>query len=261
MIYDLQKASMWKRASAALFDFIILVMVVVGLATLLSNLVGFDKYNNGLDAAYEKYTQEYEQLYGVDFGITQEEYEAYSEEEKALWQEAYEAANAALSEDSEARYVYDMVFNLSLIISTFAILFAYLILEFAIPMILGNGQTLGKKIFGIGVMRVDGVKVVGPLMFIRTVLGKFTIETMISVIIVIMIFFNAIGIVGPIIIGLILLVQIVLMIKTNTNSMIHDVLAKTVVIDIASQMIFESEEALIAYKTKVHAEEAARQTY
>jgi hypothetical protein len=42
---------------------------------------------------------------------------------------------------------------------------------------------------------------------------------------------------------------------------LHDVLAKTVVIDLASQMIFENEEALIAYKTKVHADQAARQTY
>ncbi len=261
MIYDLQKASMWKRASAALFDFIILVMVVVGLATLLSTIFGYDKYNNAMSAAYEKYTEIYETQYGVDFGITEEEYNAYTEEEKALWQKAYEEANEALSKDVEARYAFDMLFNLSLLIATFSILFAYLILEFAIPMILKNGQTLGKKIFGIGVMRVDGVKVVGPLMFIRTVLGKFTIETMISVIIVVMIFFNEIGIVGPIIMGLILLVQIILMIRTNTNSMIHDVLAKTVVIDVASQMIFESEEALIAYKTKVHAEEANRKAY
>jgi hypothetical protein len=56
-------------------------------------------------------------------------------------------------------------------------------------------------------------------------------------------------------------VQVILMIKTQTNSAIHDVLAKTVVIDVASQMIFESEEDLIAYKEKAHAEKAARQAY
>lgn len=253
MIYDLQKASMWKRISAALFDFIIWGIVVVGLATLLSVISGYDDYNNDLQAAYDKY----EQKYGIEFETTYEEHESQTEE----WRANYDAAYNELIADEDAVYAYNMVFNLSLLISTFAILFAYLILEFAIPMFLGNGQTLGKKIFGLGVMRTDGVKVIGPLMFIRTVLGKFTIETMIPCIIIVLIFFNAIGIVGPIIIGLILLVQVVLMIKTKTNSMIHDVLAKTVVIDVASQMIFDSEEALIAYKTKAHAEQAARQTY
>lgn len=253
MIYDLQKASMWKRASAFLFDFIILGIVVVGLAALMSSVLGYDKYNNDMNAAYDKY----EKQYGIEFEITYEEYESKTEEDKANWDAAY----AALIADEEAIYAYNMVFNLSLLIATFSILFAFVILEFVIPNILGNGQTLGKKIFGLGVMRTDGIKVTAPLMFIRTILGKFTIETMIPVLIIMMVFFNAIGIVGPIIIGLILLVQIILMIATHTNSMIHDVLAKTVVIDVASQMIFDSEADLIAYKEKVHAEQVARQTY
>ena len=257
MIYDLQKANMWKRCSAALFDFIILVMAVVGLAALLSNVLGYDGYYNQMNAAYDKY----EKQYGIEFDISQEEYLSKTEDEKAAYDALFNEAYDALCKDMDAMYAYNMVFNLSLLIVTFSILFAYIILEFAVPMLFGNGQTLGKKIFGIGVMRTDGVKVVGPLMFIRTILGKFTIETMIPVIIIVMMFFNTIGIVGPVIIGLILLVQIILIIKTHTNSLIHDVLAKTVVVDVASQMIFESEEALIAYKTKVHAEQTARQTY
>lgn len=253
MIYDLQKANMWKRCSAALFDFIILGMVVVGLAVLLSNILGYTGYYDQMNAAYEKY----EKQYGIEFEITEEEYLSKTEEEKQVWDTAY----GELCKDNEAMHAYNMVLSLSMLIASFSILIAYVILEFAIPMFFGNGQTLGKKIFGIGVMRTDGIKVVGPLMFIRTILGKFTIETMIPVIIIVMILFNSIGIVGPVIIGLILLVQIILMIKTPTNSMIHDVLAKTVVVDIASQMIFESEEALIEYKTRVHAEQTARQTY
>ena len=110
-------------------------------------------------------------------------------------------------------------------------------------------------------MRVDSVKVVGPLMLIRTILGKFTIETMIPIFIIMMIFFGSLGLEGTIFLGLILLVQVILMIVTQTNSMIHDVLAKTVVVDVASQMIFDSEADLIAYKENKHAEKAARQTY
>ena len=39
MIYDLQRANMWKRISAYLLDAILLGMVVVGFAFLLSGIV------------------------------------------------------------------------------------------------------------------------------------------------------------------------------------------------------------------------------
>ncbi len=253
MVYDLQKASMWKRASAFLFDVIILGILVVGIAAALSSFLGYDKHMGKVDEAYARY----EKQYGIDFEISQEDFNKLTKEEQDNWWSAYDA----LIKDEEAMYAYNMVINLTMVIATSAFLFAFLILEFAIPMILKNGQTLGKKIFGIGVMRTDGVKVVGPLMFIRTILGKFTIETMIPIFIIMMIFFGSVGLEGTIILGLILLVQVILMIKTQTNSAIHDVLAKTVVIDVASQMIFDSEEDLIAYKEKTHAEKAARQAY
>ena len=253
MIFDLQKASMWKRISAFLFDVILLGIAAVGVAFILSTILRFDSYNDALQAAYDGY----EAAYDVVFEITEEEYLRMTEADH----ERYNTAYAALIADQEAMYNYNMVMNLTLVITTLSILAAYLILEFFIPIRLGNGQTLGKKIFGIGVMRVDGVKVVPPLLFIRTILGKFTIETMIPVLIIIMIFFNSIGIVGILILGLILLLQVILMIVTHTNSCIHDVLAKTVTVDIASQMIFEREEEMIEYKKKVHAEKVARQTY
>jgi len=42
MIYDLQRANMWKRISAYLLDAILLGMVVVGFAFLLSGVLGYD---------------------------------------------------------------------------------------------------------------------------------------------------------------------------------------------------------------------------
>ena len=170
------------------------------------------------------------------------------------------ATFAVVANFFEIKFV-DVQFSLTMVIVSMSILFSYLIWEFFIPLRLKNGQTFGKKIFGIGVMREDGIKVTAPLLFIRTILGKFTIETMVPVLIIIMLFFGTIGITGLLTLGLILLLQIILMIATRTNSTIHDVLAKTVVVDLSSQMIFDSEEALVEYKKKVHAEQAARQTY
>ena len=247
-MYDLQKANMWKRMSAALFDFIMLGIVAVGLALLLSVLLGYETYSDRLNTL----TAQYEAEYGLDFDITAEEYEALSEEKK----QAYAAADEAYGSDPEVSSAYGMIVSLSLLITTFAILLAYLLLEFLVPLLLGNGQTLGKKIFGVGVMREDGVKLPHLLLFARTVLGKYTVGTMIPVYIVIMVYFNMMGVFGTVIIGALLLVQAILFFGTKAHTPIHDKLAHTVTVDIASQMIFDSPEALLEYKKRIHAEEA-----
>ena len=48
MIYDLQKASFWKRASAFLFDLVIMLVVVVGVAALMSTLMHYDTHIEGM---------------------------------------------------------------------------------------------------------------------------------------------------------------------------------------------------------------------
>ena len=69
MSYDLQKASMWKRIAAWMFDIILLSVLVVGFGYLLSNLLGYDAYSVALDDAYARYETEY----NVVFDISQEE--------------------------------------------------------------------------------------------------------------------------------------------------------------------------------------------
>ena len=57
MDLDLQKASMWKRISAFLFDFIMLSIVAVLFAWGLSAALGYDGYNRTVAGAYEKYSE------------------------------------------------------------------------------------------------------------------------------------------------------------------------------------------------------------
>ena len=59
---ELQKASVWKRASAALFDFILLATLSVGVALLLSLVLGYNNYSREFEAV----TQSYESAYGVE---------------------------------------------------------------------------------------------------------------------------------------------------------------------------------------------------
>ena len=253
MISELQKASVWKRISAAMFDAILLGIVVVGVAYLFSVVTGYDGYSQTVSEAYEKY----EQQYGVTFELSQEEFDALGGDGLARYNEAYDA----LCRDEAAMYAYNMLVNLTLTISSISILLAYLLIEFAVPLFFGNGQTLGKKIFGIALMRTDEIRVTAPLLFIRTVLGKYTLETMVPVLVCVMIYFNMAGLTAVLVLGAIALLQIILVVATKTNSLIHDLLAKTVAVDFASQRIFGSEQELLEYKKKLHAERAARQEY
>ena len=232
---ELQRANMWKRMSAYLLDLILLSIVTVGFAFFLSAVLGYDGYSTRLE---EKYA-EYEAKHHIVFDISAEEYDALTESERQL----YETALSEFSADSEAGYLYSMLINLTLLIITFSLLLAYLTLEFALPLAFGNGQTAGKKIFGLAVMRTDHVKITPLLLFIRTVLGKYTVETMIPVMILLMIFFGVSGIGGTLIVLALLLVQAILLIVTPTRAPIHDLLAHTVTVDLASQRIFESAEA------------------
>lgn len=253
MALDLQKASIWKRASAYLFDLIVLGIVTVGIAFLLSGVLKYDQYSSTLDEAYDRYETQYD----ITFAMTQEEFSALPEETQTRYEQAYQA----LIGDDEAMYAYNMVINLTLLILTISILIACAALELVVPLLLKNGQTLGKRIFGICVMRTDCVRVTGLQMFVRSILGKYTIETMAPVLLLVMLYFGTVGLTGTLVLGLILLVQIIALCATKNNCAIHDLLAGTVTVDFHSQRIFDSTEELVEYKKLLAAERAARQNY
>ncbi len=253
MEHDIQKASMWKRISAGMFDWILTGILAVGFAFLLSAILGYDGYVQSMEDAYARY----EAQFGISFSISQAEFDALSDDVKVL----YEQANEALNADEQAVYAYNMMTNLMLVITTVGILIGIVIMELVVPLCFKNGQTLGKKIFGLCLIRNDGVKMNNMQLFTRTILGKFTLETMVPVYIILMLFFSSIGLTGTVVLGLILLLQLGLMVFTKTNSMIHDLLAGTVVVDYASQRIFRTTDDLIAYQKQIAAERAARQNY
>ena len=87
MVYDLQKASLWKRIAAWLFDSILVMILAVGVAALLSGALGYDRHSDTVNDAYSHYEAEYD----VTFDVTQEEYLSWSEAERQRYDEAYEA--------------------------------------------------------------------------------------------------------------------------------------------------------------------------
>ena len=253
-MFDLQKASLWKRISAALFDFIMLGMLVIGAVTGLSSVFGYEGYVNEVTAAYEHYSA----VYDVEMPLTESQFHQLPEEA----QERYLEAQKALNEDADAVRAYTMAQQLPLLFVTFGVLFGVLVMEFAVPLMFGNGQTLGKKIFGVALMRVDGIKLTSLQLFVRTILGKFAVELMIPIFIFFnLYFFGSINLIGIAVLVLLAIGQIICLIMTRTWSLLHDVMAGTVAVDLASQMIFETKEAQIEYIQKHHAQEANSASY
>lgn len=253
MANDLQKANFWKRTAAWMFDGILTGILAVAFGLILSALLGYDGYSDTLDAAYGHY----ENQYGIVFDVSQTEFEAMTEAEK----ENYNAAYDALISDEDAMHAYNMMLSLTLVIITLGILLAVVLWEFVIPLRFGNGQTLGKKIFGLCLVRSDGVKMNTMQLFTRSILGKYTIETMIPVLILLMLFWGTMGVTGTAVLFALAAAQLACLLISRTNSAIHDFLAGTVVVDYASQTIFRTTEDLIAYQKRVAAERAARSPY
>ena len=262
MIYDLQRASMWKRISAFLCDIILFCIVAVGIAFLLSSLLGMDTQQNKAIEICGRYSEEYglgafltdEELDGaITLALSTERYSELTEEQQAIFQ----AATDALRADKEYLHAYGMVGQLILIVITFSALISQVLLEFVVPLLLKNGQTLGKKVFGVAVMRIDGVKVSPVILLIRALLGKYAVETMIPVFVLLSFVLGTASIVNVALLLLLILAQIILLIFTHARTPLHDMLAGTVTVDLASQLIFDTPEDLLEYKKKLHAESVA----
>ena len=253
MMFDLQKANMTKRISAFIFDFIITLTLAVAFGTVISFITRYDSHYEACMTVISRYEKEYGILYSID----ENEYTSLSEAGK----KNYEALCNAISSDNDFIYHNHCYLNLSLLIVSLGLFLGVLVVNYIIPLVLKDGKTFGKKIFGLGVMRTDHVRVTPLFIFIRTILGKYTIEIMVPVLLAFMIYFGMIGSLGTVFILVLLTVQIICMIVTKTNSCIHDLLAGTVVIDFPTQKIYETREEMIAAKEKIAAEKAANAAY
>ena len=253
MSVSLQKASLWKRISAFMFDVIVTIMLAMGFASVINVFCGYDQKAAELNAYYAQY----EEIYGIDFNISEEDFNQLTTEQQALYTEA----DTAMKSDEGFQKASQAIFNLTLLMYGGGALVAFVVWYFVIPLFFGYGRTMGKKIFGLAVIRTNCVKVSAPVLFIRTVVGMYAIETMMPLALLIMIGFGMMGIVGLITIGLLGILQIWVMISTRTNSSIHDLLTDTVVVEFMSQQIFDTQEDLLHFMQEEHAKAVENAEY
>ncbi len=259
MSISLQKANFWKRISAYILDFILTVILATGAAWAVSAIVRYDECLDSYQTRQNVFYQQVETKYEIDLEITEEDYNALTPQE----QEEYDATKTLamqeldelLQEDSEFMALHSKIFTLRLLIIAVGAFVGIVCAYFLIPLFFKNGQTLGKKVFGLAVVRTNCVKISNPVLFIRSIVGLYAMETMFPIYILTMISVGMLGIVGVIVLALFFLLQIGVMIATKTNSSIHDLLSDSVVVEYLTQQIFESGEELIAYKQTQHEKE------
>ena len=230
----------------------------------------------------------YESKNGVKFSVTPEQYAELPAEQKPAYTgenyandyanmlaelngdkayvdafkvvDAYDQAQYAFNNDKDAIYATSMSLSIILAMISLGVLIGYVVIDFILPLIFKNGQTLGKKIFGIAVMHQDGVRINGAYLFIRTLLGKFAFETMIPLLMLLMFYFmhNLIALIAC---GAIFLIEIILLFATQYRQPIHDLLAKTITVDIKTQKFFDNEEDRLRYIQEDAAEKAEKSKY
>lgn len=276
-MFELRKIGIVKRASALLLDAILLAVLTTGFMFIISLICNYskeEKLANAYYAEWEDFRTEYvggvSAFYGFEY--SEDEDGGYtiktSDGKDTTLDEVMERLDKSGGEDAETaeayrvyldlmervppskvnrqyRYVYSLLFMMT----SLGILLAYLVLEFIIPIILKNGQTIGKKVFAIALVRNDCVKISILSLFARTLLGKFAIETMFPVLLVFLFLFGEMGILAIILFAALAILNITMFFATKNRTPIHDMLAMTVAVDLKLQMIFESEEELVQKKS------------
>lgn len=252
-MFELHKASFSKRFGAGTFDLILLSILAIGLVLVIHWVTGFDNHSQ----KYEEALNYYQTKYNVTFDIQEETYNSLSESERQNWDKAYEA----LTSDVTAMTEYNIMITTIYLSVALGILLSYLILEFIVPLCFGNGMTIGKKLFSISLMSVNGVKVGKVQLFVRTMFGKYVVETMVPVCLIVMFFLNITTGLSLIIIAALGLLQAAIFLFTRDKKLIHDVFAQTVVVDYSTQTIYETYDALIKAKEDYYAKKANETEY
>ncbi len=233
-----------------MLDALIFLVVAVIVSILFSLITGYDSHSEKLNEIYNGIEQEY----GISFSISAEEYNALDAETKARFDEA----NAKLSKDAEALSAYRAVISTSVLIISLSFLVSVSFVEFIMPLIFKNGMTPGKKVFGLAVVKTNLVRISTFQLFVRAILGKYTLEIMIPVLIILMLYFGMLGSIGLIVLAAITVLQVALFLATEKKQPIHDLLSDTAVVDFNSQNIFPDEESRTEYLVREATENANR---
>ena len=276
-MFELKKIGIVKRASAWFLDAILLAVLTTGFMFLISLCCNYEaeqararEYFQSWEDFRTTYLKDIAPYYGFDYEETETEYTITKDGDSATLDDVMKAlvdseGNDDATAEAYAQYMllpppqevnkqYQYVYSLLFMMISIGLLLAYVVLEFIVPLGLKNGQTVGKKVFSIGLVRPDCVSINTLSLFARTFIGKFAIETMFPILLVFLFFFGGIGLLAVILLAALILLNAVLFFTTKNRTPIHDILASTVVIDLSLQAIYRSEDEFDEGKALAKAE-------
>lgn len=272
-MFEIKKIGFVKRASALLLDAILLAVLTTGFMFIISLICRYDHQwalAKGYYQEWEDFREEYiggvAEFYGFEYTEDGDNYSIKnSEGGRATLDEVVDKLKKSEGQDAETREAYEkylalpsvskvnaqytLIYNMLFMMTSIGVLLSYLVLEFIIPIILKNGQTVGKKVFSIALVRPDCVKISTMALFARTLLGKFAIETMFPILLIFLLITGGLGWLSIVLLAALTILNIALFFATKNRTPIHDLFANTVAVDMKLQMIFASEEELIQKKS------------
>jgi uncharacterized RDD family membrane protein YckC len=229
----IQSASLSKRFSAFLTDIFVFALLFLLTARLFSVLFGYDGGRHSLEDAYQSYADKY----GISLDITEEEFEKLSSSQKEL----YYLADEEIAKDSDLNALYKRIMILGISTLTASILLSCIISELIIPLFLKNGQTLGKKAFGIALTDKSSRKIKNSALFIRAMLGKFLLGYFLFALCIYMTLFGIFTPFPSLILILVFFFNAILCLLTKNKISLADILSGTVVCDLECQIIREGD--------------------
>lgn len=216
-----------KRAFAGAIDVLLIAILTVFIAMPMSSITGYKQSREDVETLFARL----EKTYGVSFNLTPQEYQELTDEQYRRYDEAF----AEFQSNEEDILTYNRMVQGSYLTVLGSILVAVLILELAIPLFLGDGQTLGKKMMGLVVIRMSGEQVDTLGIIARALLGKYLVEIAVPVFTVLAIYNgNSSGRSSFMIVGL-FLAQAACMGLTRERRLIHDFLSGTRVVAAESE--------------------------
>jgi len=235
----IEHAGIGKRIGAWLIDTVLVILLAAVFLFVASAYVDIVGYVQELEPYYDKY----EALYNTDFSISQEEYLKLSAQE----QQNYDAAYEAMLTDPEATAVYAKVFMKYLAAVLLALAAASFILEFLVPVLQRRGQSPGKVLFSVAVIRPNGIRANPFQLFLRAIPGKFCFVILLPLSLLATGFFGILGSVGLIGFLVLVIMHLLLLLLTPNHSALHDLLSGTVAVDQNYQRIFDNQADLDEY--------------
>ena len=221
--YTIKKASIFKRIVAFLFDLMCAFFLFVGIENLVIHpIVNHIFHYDQIEDKYEEKLVEH----GVGKFNDKGEFEFLPVPEGQM-----DYDMTSFYEDEVAVQIENEKTRLDLFKFTMNSMLSEFIVLCLMPLLLGNGQTLGKKLMKLALVSTNEAKVKGWQVFARWAIGIFAFETMIN-------FFFVMFAIIP----LPLIVSVILALVTKKGMALHDYIGGTIVVDLNNTVIVDTVE-------------------